>query len=138
MFLVRYLRLVLIRNCLTAIREFVVSPLLVSRLSIPQYTRRRRELGIDEVAPGASPPLEHLSWSELRTHKILDTGISGVLAGGALLGWKSMLSYPVLIPLTNIRLLLQEGLELYCLGALRVAPQLYWFNWPTTNWESPE
>lgn len=32
---------------------------------------------------------DQLSWSDFRMHKTLDTGISGVLAGGILRGWKS-------------------------------------------------
>ncbi|KAF5386664.1 hypothetical protein D9615_001564 [Tricholomella constricta] len=69
-----------------SLREFAISPLLVHTLSWPQYVRRRRELGINDPSdPSLDPP----TWSDLRKHKTLDTGISGALAGGALRGWKS-------------------------------------------------
>ncbi|RDB22273.1 hypothetical protein Hypma_010602 [Hypsizygus marmoreus] len=71
------------------IREYLISPLLVSTLPWPQYVRRRRELGINDASDDSSSALGPPTWSDLRQHKTLDTGISGVLAGGALRGWKS-------------------------------------------------
>lgn len=72
-----------------SIREFVISPLLVYTLSWPQYARRKLELGIEYSSDNALLPAGHASWWDLRTHKALDTGVSGVLAGGLLRGWKS-------------------------------------------------
>jgi len=64
------------------IREYAVSPLLVSNLSWKQYETRRIAL---ELGPTAQPSL---SWSDLRTHNLLDTGISGALTGGLLNSFK--------------------------------------------------
>ncbi|KAF8077661.1 hypothetical protein FPV67DRAFT_1684285 [Lyophyllum atratum] len=69
-----------------SLREFVISPLLVHTLSWPQYTRRRADLGISKPSDAR---LEPPTWSDLRTHKTLETGISGALTGGILRGWKS-------------------------------------------------
>ncbi|KAF9469369.1 hypothetical protein BDZ94DRAFT_1182175 [Collybia nuda] len=68
------------------IREYAVSPILVSSLTWPQYVRRRRELGIGNNQLELP---EKVSWSDLRKHKTLDSGISGFAAGGLLRGWKS-------------------------------------------------
>jgi hypothetical protein len=73
----------------TGIRELAISPLLVSTLPWPQYARRRHELGIKDAS---SVQLEPLSWSELRQHKTLDSGLSGALAGSLLRGWKCTLN----------------------------------------------
>lgn len=72
------------------IREFVVSPLLVSTLETPQYMRRRQEIeGVGRS--GSDPQQQHshrLSWSEMRMHKLLDSTISGALTGGILYSWQ--------------------------------------------------
>ena len=75
-------------KCFQGIREFAISPLLVHTLSWPQYARRKLELDIEYSSDQTLHPAGHVSWSDLRTHKTLDTGMSGVLAGGLLRGWK--------------------------------------------------
>jgi hypothetical protein len=77
-----------LNNLFLGIREFAISPLLVYTLSWPQYARRKRELGIENPSDEALQIPDQLSWSDLRKHKTLDTGMSGVLAGGLLRGWK--------------------------------------------------
>ncbi|KAF8643846.1 hypothetical protein AX16_008863 [Volvariella volvacea WC 439] len=72
-----------------SIREFIVSPILVSAVPGAHYARRRRMLGInrerdDEYNLSATP-----SWSELRTYKIVDTAASGAITGGLFRGWRS-------------------------------------------------
>ncbi|KAG6861542.1 hypothetical protein C0995_015275 [Termitomyces sp. Mi166 len=69
-----------------ALREIVISPLLVNTLPWPQYSRRRRDLGISHPD---DLPAEPPTWSDVRKHNTLDSGLSGAIAGGALRGWKS-------------------------------------------------
>ncbi|KIL69998.1 hypothetical protein M378DRAFT_98260 [Amanita muscaria Koide BX008] len=70
------------------LREYVVSPLLVSTLPFAQYERRRHELGYaDTHCPSNSQP--SISWSDKRAHKLLDSGLSGAATGGILRGWRS-------------------------------------------------
>lgn len=64
----------------------MISPLLVYTLPWPQYVRRRQLLGIESSSD--HDLVEQLSWSDLRKHKTLDTGLSGILTGGLLRGWK--------------------------------------------------
>jgi hypothetical protein len=64
------------------VREYAVSPILVSNLSWRQY--ETRALGLQKIVTD-----KPLSWSELRTYNLLDTGISGALTGGLLNTWKS-------------------------------------------------
>lgn len=74
------------------LREYAISPILVSTLPWPQYARRRRELGLTKSdAPTNSTLLEPLSpsFAERRTYKLLDSGLSGAATGGVLRGWKS-------------------------------------------------
>ena len=68
------------------LREYVVSPLLVSTLPFAQYERRRHELGYaDTHRPSNS---QSMSWSDKRAHKLLDSGLSGAATGGILRGWR--------------------------------------------------
>ncbi|KAF9063814.1 hypothetical protein BDP27DRAFT_1426470 [Rhodocollybia butyracea] len=62
------------------IREFVVSPLLVSTAPFAQYERRRKE-----GSSGSS--LEDLKLSEIRSDRLLDSGVSGLITGGILRGF---------------------------------------------------
>jgi len=75
------------------VREYAVSPVLVSNLSGRQYGTRRkiRELGPQKIVTDTP-----LTWSELRTYNLLDTGISGTLTGGLLNTWKR--GRPGLVP----------------------------------------
>jgi len=69
------------------LREYAVSPLLVSTLPFPQYAKRRRELRV--AGTRVLEPDLPLSRSEERRHKSLDSGLSGAFTGGILRGWKS-------------------------------------------------
>ncbi|KZT26382.1 hypothetical protein NEOLEDRAFT_1132430, partial [Neolentinus lepideus HHB14362 ss-1] len=75
-----------------SVREYVVSPLLLSSITSEQYERRRREIEArhleKETGKSVSPAREHLSWSEMRVHKLLDTTVSGAFTGGLLNAWK--------------------------------------------------
>ncbi|KAJ6597056.1 hypothetical protein DFH09DRAFT_110519 [Mycena vulgaris] len=60
------------------IREYVVSPTLGTAIG---YSRER--IG---TADEANPTLDQLSWSSLRKHDLLDSGVSGAATGGLLRG----------------------------------------------------
>ncbi|KDQ12249.1 hypothetical protein BOTBODRAFT_419197 [Botryobasidium botryosum FD-172 SS1] len=63
------------------LREYIVSPVLVSTLSTQQYVRRRDQFaGLTPRAP--------ITWGEIRSEKLIDTAIASGLAGGALNAWK--------------------------------------------------
>lgn len=65
-------------------REFVVSPALNRIAPWQQYAYRRRELGIESSEEG-SMSSGH-SVPNLRTNKLLDSGVSGGITGGLLRG----------------------------------------------------
>ncbi|KIK08812.1 hypothetical protein K443DRAFT_672331 [Laccaria amethystina LaAM-08-1] len=67
-----------------ALREYAVGPMLVHTAPWTQYERRRRQLGLS-----LSNDSEQLTWSEIRTNKLLDTAVSGAAAGGLLRAWRS-------------------------------------------------
>lgn len=70
------------------IREFAVSPILVSMLDTPQYKRRRLELeGRNRLE---APHTHRLTWSDMRMHNLLDSTISGALTGGILYSYQRM------------------------------------------------
>ncbi|TFK63230.1 hypothetical protein BDN72DRAFT_776151 [Pluteus cervinus] len=71
------------------IREYAVSPVLVSSISSEQYIRRRQFLGISQPDDSLHTLSEAPSILTLRTQKLLDTSLSGALAGGLIRGWKS-------------------------------------------------
>jgi len=65
-----------------------MSPVLVSA----QYVRRGRELESNNTIMGGSIATNRpdvLSWSDFRSHKLLDSSLSGAAAGGLLNGWRS-------------------------------------------------
>ena len=71
-------------------REYLISPLLTRTAPWPQYARRRIELGIDappERTEGFAEA-EDVGLESLKTNKLLDTAISGGLAGGVVRGFK--------------------------------------------------
>lgn len=71
-----------------AVREYAISPVLVTFMDGPQYRRRRQLLGIQppgEVLEGVD---ETMPLSLLQYHKLLDTAISGAIAGGIIRGWR--------------------------------------------------
>jgi len=63
------------------VREYAVSPVLVSNLPWRQYETRRK---IQKLRPQNIVTDTPLTWSELRMYNLLDTGISGALTGGFL------------------------------------------------------
>lgn len=69
-----------------SIREYVVSPLLLSGVSSGQFLRRRQE--IEDKKGKNLERSETLSWSEMRLHKLPDTALSSALSGGILNAWK--------------------------------------------------
>jgi hypothetical protein len=71
---------------LTALREYAISPALVLSLDTPEYTRRRTELGIPSSTTLALQPTDELR--AIRQTRLLDTAISGVVAGGGLNFWR--------------------------------------------------
>ncbi|KIM79741.1 hypothetical protein PILCRDRAFT_555089 [Piloderma croceum F 1598] len=71
----------------------VEGPLLVSNLSWRQYEKRR---STRDAGPKSNPTEAPLSWSELRTYNLLDTGFSGALTAGFLNTWKR--GRPGLVP----------------------------------------
>jgi hypothetical protein len=76
-------------DLLKACREFAISPLLIHFASGEQYAHRRRELGINPLTKNEASSLQELSWTDLRWNKLLDSGLSGMLTGGALRGFRS-------------------------------------------------
>jgi len=83
----------------TGIREYLIGPVLVLSLPGKQYELRRQ--GIKEAAEGPSADASKLTWGDIRSRKVLDSSISGALAGGVLNTWKrellSLYFSPVLI-----------------------------------------
>jgi len=71
-----------------SIREFGISPVLIQVAPWKQYVHRRRELGIGNALNDA-PTSEKLSWSELRTDRLFDSGVAGAVTGGLLRGLKT-------------------------------------------------
>ncbi|EPQ58288.1 hypothetical protein GLOTRDRAFT_126778 [Gloeophyllum trabeum ATCC 11539] len=73
-------------------REYVISPLLLSTMTGKQCDRRRRELETRRLSKSTGEPVpsgrEQLSWSDMRSHKMLDTTLSGAFTGGILNAWK--------------------------------------------------
>ncbi|KAF9227857.1 hypothetical protein BS17DRAFT_774423 [Gyrodon lividus] len=69
-----------------SIREYIVSPALVLTHPGKQYRLRRHRL-IPVVVDSTHDELP-LSWSDIRTSRLLDSGISGALTGGILNTWK--------------------------------------------------
>ncbi|KIJ69335.1 hypothetical protein HYDPIDRAFT_24179 [Hydnomerulius pinastri MD-312] len=77
-----------------SIREYIVGPALVLTHPGKQYQLRRERL--IEVARGSVPETPSLSWNDIRVSRLLDSGISGALAGGILNTWKR--GKPGLVP----------------------------------------
>ncbi|KAI0345345.1 hypothetical protein BDW22DRAFT_1354257 [Trametopsis cervina] len=67
----------LVGSAFFGLREFVVSPILVLNLSSPQYVRRKEELQNKKSKQIVQHHAQQLSWSDMRSHKLLDSSISG-------------------------------------------------------------
>jgi hypothetical protein len=65
-------------------REFVVGPALNRIAPWQQYAYRRKELGINVSEEGSMSSSQAVP--NLRTNKLLDSGVSGVITGGLLRG----------------------------------------------------
>ncbi|KAH7912151.1 hypothetical protein BJ138DRAFT_1084220 [Hygrophoropsis aurantiaca] len=78
-----------------SIREYMVSPILTLTHPGKQYQARRRKLGVKSSDIDESP----LTWSDFRTAKLLDSSVSGALAGGILNTFKR--GRPGLVPGTT-------------------------------------
>ncbi|KAI0691039.1 hypothetical protein BC835DRAFT_1279928, partial [Cytidiella melzeri] len=63
-------------------REYVVGPLRVL------YVDGSQDLRQNGGVEGSTQRNRHLSWSEMRTHKLLDSSISGALTGGLLYSFR--------------------------------------------------
>ena len=76
---------------LPALREYMISPILVYTVPLEQYERRRHELGPLQDLLGADGSVSTMAeLSSTRTHKVLDSALSGMVAGGMLRGLKCM------------------------------------------------
>ncbi|KAF5373728.1 hypothetical protein D9758_000727 [Tetrapyrgos nigripes] len=64
-----------------SIREYLVSPCFVYALPLAQYERRRAEA---RLKPGEESP--ELTWNQIRTDRLLDSGTSGFATGGIIRG----------------------------------------------------
>ncbi|THU85645.1 hypothetical protein K435DRAFT_869066 [Dendrothele bispora CBS 962.96] len=62
-------------------REYLVSPCFVYALPLAQYERKRAEM---RLQPGEELP--QLTWNQIRTDKLLDSGASGFATGGLIRG----------------------------------------------------
>jgi len=95
-----------------AVREYAISPLLVSNLSWRQYEKRR---STRDAGPKSSPTEAPLSWSDLRTYNLLDTGFSGALTTGFLNTWKrayrnhTFIQFTPSLPSLTFRIILSGG-----------------------------
>ncbi|KIJ17464.1 hypothetical protein PAXINDRAFT_162321 [Paxillus involutus ATCC 200175] len=69
-----------------SLREYIVGPALVLTLPGKQYRLRRHRLIYAAGGPTHDEP--PLSWADIRISRLLDSGISGALAGGILNTWK--------------------------------------------------
>ncbi|KAF8507890.1 hypothetical protein BU17DRAFT_100186 [Hysterangium stoloniferum] len=67
-----------------SLREYVASPLLVHAVPWPSYIRRKEMLQADNK----SSPSRTLSYSEMRSHSMLDTALAGSMTGGILNVWR--------------------------------------------------
>ncbi|PPQ63286.1 hypothetical protein CVT24_006811 [Panaeolus cyanescens] len=74
-----------------SVRELAISPLLVQLSPLKQHTDQRQALSLkSETGSKSTTPIPNeMSWSSLRTHNLLDSGLSGALVGGVLRGIKS-------------------------------------------------
>ncbi|KAL4067688.1 hypothetical protein V8B97DRAFT_1941208 [Scleroderma yunnanense] len=69
-----------------SIREYIVGPALTLTHPGKQYQRRREHL--KDLVDGVSREKATLIWSDIRTSCLLDSAISGAIAGGILNTWK--------------------------------------------------
>lgn len=75
----------------SGLREYVVSPLLVSNIPSGQFCRRKLEL--DAKREGQLYRPERLDWWSMRSQKIPDSALSGAISGGFLNAWKRVYSF---------------------------------------------
>jgi hypothetical protein len=68
------------------LREYLVSPLLLSSLATSSYARRLEELSDKQRGKLPASPLGSHSISEIRTERLVDSAVAGGLTGGILSG----------------------------------------------------
>ncbi|KAI6028458.1 hypothetical protein F5J12DRAFT_903426 [Pisolithus orientalis] len=68
-----------------SIREYIVGPVLTLTHVGNHHTRRKESESAVDGFTGTEPAL---SWSHIRTSRLLDSAISGGIAGGVLNAWK--------------------------------------------------
>ena len=68
------------------LREYVVSPLLLSCIGTGQFARRKLQL--QNTQPGEKRFPETLNWSDMRIEKLPDTTLSGAITGSIFNSWK--------------------------------------------------
>ena len=97
------------------IREFCISPILTHVAPWKQYVHRRRELGISNSLDDVLlPPSEKLSLSDLRTNRLVDSGLAGAVTGGLLRGLKSMLYLNLVVFCIAVNCALYNRSAYYC------------------------
>ncbi|KAG2349561.1 hypothetical protein BDR05DRAFT_237797 [Suillus weaverae] len=69
-----------------SIREYLIGPVLVLSMPGKQYELRRQKL--KETAEVVPTNVSQLTWGDIRSRKVLDSSISGALAGSILNTWK--------------------------------------------------
>ncbi|KAF9053019.1 hypothetical protein BJ165DRAFT_831703 [Panaeolus papilionaceus] len=74
-----------------SIRELAISPLLVHLSPLKEHASQRQALSSTSKSTPKTPVVssDDISWSSLRRHNLLDSGLSGAVTGGLLRGIKS-------------------------------------------------
>jgi hypothetical protein len=76
---------------MTALREYVAGPVLVHTMPWQTYARRRESLLNEKSRQLASASADRMSFSEMRSYKLLDTAIAGAGTGSVLNAWRRVL-----------------------------------------------
>jgi len=69
-------------------RELFISPFLLRVVPGQHYAHRRQEVGDAPQEGDEIFASQAMSWSELRSYKLLDSGLSGMITGGVLRGMR--------------------------------------------------
>lgn len=71
-----------------ALREYVVGPVLVYTMPRETCIKRRNSLRAEQGMQSASTSSDSVSFSQMRSHKVLDTAFAGAGTGGILNAWR--------------------------------------------------
>jgi len=117
-----------------ALREYIVSPILVHTIPSEQYQRRRNQLGIGQNSSETDNSIAYSSgsqFSSIRSQKTLDSALSGMATGGLLRGLKCMF----IAIFCHYRGLNHEKpvCERSFLGQSPLVWLPHFYNWDTTN-----